>query len=67
MDGRSDRNIRDRLVAEAGYALWLLVVKREARSLAKIDHVMQEYDLPNQVSVPMGPLASRASVRIWLR
>ena len=62
----SDRKIRDRLVEQAGYALWLFVVQREACGLNKIDHVMQEYGVPNEVCARMGPLAMprcRASVR----
>jgi hypothetical protein len=54
----SDRKIRDRLVAQAGYALWLLVVQREACGLNKIDHVLQEYGVPNEVYARMGPLAT---------
>jgi len=54
----SDREIRDRLVQQAGYALWLFVVQREACGLNKIDHVMQEYDVPNEVYARMGPLAT---------
>jgi hypothetical protein len=54
----SDRKIRDRLVEQAGYALWLLVVQREACGLNKIDHVLQEYGVPNEVYARMGPLAT---------
>jgi hypothetical protein len=54
----SDRKIRDRLVEQAGYALWLLVVQREACGLNKIDHVMQAYGVPNEVYARMGPLAT---------
>jgi hypothetical protein len=54
----SDRKIRDRLVEQAGYALWLLVVQREACGLNKIDHVMQEYGVPNEVYARMGPLTT---------
>ena len=53
----SDRKIRDSLVEQAGYALWLFVVQREACGLNKIDHVMQEYGVPNEVHARMGPLA----------
>jgi hypothetical protein len=53
----SDRKIRDSLVEQAGYALWLFVVQREACGLNKIDHVMQEYGVPNEVFDRMGPLA----------
>jgi hypothetical protein len=54
----SDRKTRDRLVAEAGYALWLFVVQREACGLNKIDHVIQVYRVPNEVIARMGPLAT---------
>ena len=53
----TDRKIRDSLVEQAGYALWLFVVQREACGLNKIDHVMQEYGVPNEVYSRMGPLA----------
>ncbi len=53
----SDRKIRDSLVEQAGYALRLFVVQREACGLNKIDHVMQEYGVPNEVDARMGPLA----------
>jgi hypothetical protein len=57
----SDRNIRDGLVEQAGYALWLFVVQREACGLNKIDHVIQVYRVPNEVVARMGPLASLSS------
>src|SRR5262245_18258895 len=53
----SDRKIRDGLVEQAGYALWLFVVQREACGLNKIDHVIQVYRVPNEVVARMGPLA----------
>ena len=57
----SDRKIRDRLVEQAGYALWLLVVQREACGLNKFDHVIQVYQVPNEVVARMGPLAGRGN------
>ena len=53
----SDRKIRNRLVEQAGYALWLFVVQREACGLNKIDHVIQVYQVPKEVVARMGPLA----------
>ena len=53
----SDRKIRDSLVEQAGYALWLFVVQREACGLRRIDHVIQVYRVPNEVVARMGPLA----------
>jgi hypothetical protein len=54
----SDRNIRESLVEEAGYALWLLAVQREAIGLNKLDHVLQVYRVPNEVVARMGPLTA---------
>ena len=54
----SDRKIRDRLVEQAGYALWLLVVQREACGLNNTAHVLQVYRVPNEVYARMGPLAA---------
>jgi hypothetical protein len=53
----SDRKIRERLVEQAGYALWLLAVQREACGLNNLAHVMQVYAVPNEVYARMGPLA----------
>jgi len=53
----ADRKIRDGLVEQAGYALWLLAVQREACGLNNIAHVMQVYRVPNEVYVRMRPLA----------
>jgi hypothetical protein len=52
----TDREIRNRLVEQAGYALWMFVVQREACGLNKIDHVLQVYRVPKEVVVRMGPL-----------
>ena len=54
--GDYDRNIRKHLVQQAGYALWLFVVQREACGLNKIDHVIQVYRVPKEVIARMGPL-----------
>jgi hypothetical protein len=58
----SDRKIRDSLVEQAGYALWLFVVQREACGLNDSAQVMQDYGVPNEVCARMGPLA-RPSIR----
>ena len=52
----SDRNIRDSLVEQAGYALWLFVVQREACGLNSIAHVIQVYGVPGEVYARMSPL-----------
>jgi|SRR6202163_1005997 hypothetical protein len=53
----SDRKIRDSLVEQAGYALWLFVVQREACGLNNIAQMMQDYGVPNEVYARMGPFA----------
>src|SRR3954449_3887612 len=56
----SNRESRDALVEEAGYALWLLAVQREAIGLNKLGHVLQVYRVPNEVVARMGPLPTRS-------
>ena len=53
----SERKIRDSLVEEAGYALWLFVVQREACGLNDSAQVMQIYGVPSEVYARMGPSA----------
>jgi Family of unknown function (DUF6665) len=53
----TDRKIRHSLVEQAGYALWLFVVQREACGLNDSAQVMQDYGVPNEVYARMGPLA----------
>src|SRR3954451_7147099 len=53
----SNREVRKRLVAEAGYALWLFVVQREACGLNKLDHVIKIYRVQNEVLARMGHLS----------
>jgi hypothetical protein len=55
----SERTIRDSLVAEAGYALWLFIVQREACGLNDSSHVMQDYGVPQEVYARMGPSATK--------
>jgi hypothetical protein len=51
-----DRTRRAALVAEAGYALWLFVVQREACGLRDSRAVMRDYAVPPEVQVRMGLL-----------
>jgi hypothetical protein len=53
----SERITRDGLVKEAGYALWLFVVQREACGLNDSTQVMQTYGVPHEVYAHMGPAA----------
>jgi hypothetical protein len=59
----SDRDSRDSLVKQAGYALWLFVVQREACGLNDSARMMRTYGVPREVYARMGPLPRRASVR----
>jgi hypothetical protein len=54
----SNRKIRDRLVEQAGYALCLLAVQREACGLNNLAHLLQVYRVPNEVVARMGPLVT---------
>ena len=58
----SDREFRDSLVEQAGYALWLFIVQREACGLDSAQ-VMQDYGVPNEVYARMGPLAMPLAAR----
>ena len=51
-----DQCIRDDLVQQAGYALWLFVVQREACGLNNSAQMIREYGVPREVYVRMGPL-----------
>ena len=53
----SDPKVRDSLVEQAGYALWLFVVQREACGLNDSAQVIRNYGVPNEVYTRMGPLA----------
>jgi hypothetical protein len=61
---RNTSEIRDGLAREAGYALRLFVVQREACGLNDSTHVMQTYAVPNEVYAQMGPSATRARVPV---
>jgi hypothetical protein len=52
----SNRTIRADLVEQAGYALWLLAVQREACGLNNFTHLVQVYRVPSEVVARMGPL-----------
>src|SRR5436305_1612337 len=56
----ANRKIRDRLVEEAGYALWLLAVQREACGLNNLAHLVQVYRVPKEVYSRMGSSAMPA-------
>jgi hypothetical protein len=52
---------RKALVAEAGHALWLFVVQREALGLRDSRQVMRDYAVPPEVQGRMGMLPARKS------
>lgn len=45
---------RRKLVMEAGHALWMFVVQREACGLRDSRHIMRTYDVPSEVQRCMG-------------
>ena len=45
---------RRKLVAEAGQALWMLVVQREATGFRDSRHIMRTYNVPAEVQRCMG-------------
>ena len=45
---------RRKLVAEAGQALWMFVVQREATGLRDSRHIMRTYNVPAEVQRCMG-------------
>jgi hypothetical protein len=51
----SDKTIRNRLVEQAGHALWHFVVHREACGLNRIGYVIQAYGVPDEVYARMNP------------
>ena len=55
----SSRQARRNLVIEAGQALWMLVVQREACGLRDSRALMRTYDVPAEVQRNMGAPAKR--------
>ena len=45
---------RDRLVAEAGEALWYYVIQREVLGLGSMEAVLREFQVPREVRLRMG-------------
>ncbi len=54
------RKERRALVAQAGYALWLFVVQREALGLRDSRQVMRDYRVPADVQNRMGMLPAKS-------
>ena len=52
----AEREARRALVTEAGHALWMFVVQREACGLRDSRAVMRDYAVPAEVQVRMGLL-----------
>ena len=54
-----NRSERRALVAQAGHALWLFVVQREALGLRDSRQIMRDYRVPAEVQNRMGLLPAR--------
>ncbi len=52
----STQQARRTLVREAGHALWMFVVQREACGLRNNRMLMRDYNVPGEVQHSMGPL-----------
>ena len=63
----SAQQARRTLVIEAGYALWMFVVQREACGLRDSRAVMRDYNVPGEVQQCMGavPATNGANRRAW--
>ena len=57
----STQQARRTLVMEAGHALWMFVVQREACGLRDSRTVMRNYNVPGEVQQRMGPPFGAAS------
>jgi hypothetical protein len=55
----SAQQARRTLVVEAGHALWMFVVQREACGLRDSRIVMHDYNVPAEVQQRMGPVHNR--------
>jgi hypothetical protein len=55
------RQARRALVAEAGHALWMFVVQREAVGLRDARQLMRDYRVPADVQARMGMLPAKFS------
>jgi hypothetical protein len=51
---------RRKLVLEAGQALWMFVVQREASGLRDSRHIMRSYNVPGEVQLCMGLIPASA-------
>jgi Family of unknown function (DUF6665) len=56
---------RRKLVIEAGHALWMFVVQREASGLRDSRHIMRTYNVPSEVQLCMGlaPASSKPGAK----
>ncbi|MBV9533293.1 MAG: hypothetical protein JO283_20065 [Bradyrhizobium sp.] len=56
----SARQVRRTLLTEAGHALWMLVVQREACGLRDTRTIMREYNVPIEVQRCMGAVLANS-------
>ncbi|MGX1103015.1 MULTISPECIES: DUF6665 family protein [Bradyrhizobium] len=57
----STQQARRLLVREAGHALWMFVVQREACGLRNNRMLMRDYNVPGEVQLSMGPLLATST------
>lgn len=56
-----EQQTRRMLVREAGHALWMFVVQREACGLRNNRMLMRDYNVPGEVQLSMGPLIATST------
>jgi hypothetical protein len=59
----SNPEIRKELVKQAGYALWMFAVQREACGLRDTTRMMRQYGVPKEVLAHMGPIVTPKSAK----
>ena len=57
----STQQARRLLVREAGHALWMFVVQREACGLRNNRMLMRDYNVPGEVQLSMGPMLATST------
>jgi hypothetical protein len=63
----SAQQARRTLVIEAGHALWMFVVQREACGLRDSRTVMRDYNVPGEVQQRMGPPLGEGQMKMTER
>jgi hypothetical protein len=63
LDSSAEAAVRERLLQEASYALWCLLIQREACGLRDQRLILRAYGVPAEVQNRMGVFGSRSRAR----